>query len=140
MYLWLRLHHQTLILMNLKTVFSSLIVVLHLVILVWYFSHPNGWASQPDNIATACMWFYCVPLILVGINMFTVMVNDCPLNRLVIAFHSTFIISLGVLFSLYYSQIIHHTNSEKLYSICCIVIAIFAVILLIALRNGHFKR
>lgn len=126
--------------MNFKTILASLLVVLHLVILVWYYSHPDGWGSRPEIIAKACMWFYCVPLVLIGINMFIAMLNDCPLCRLVIAFQSTFIISLGVLFSLYYAEVIHHTNSQKLYSICTAVFLIFVGILITAFRNGHFRK
>ena len=125
--------------MKIKAIVSSLIVVLHLLIMVWYYTQDSQWLRINKDIAS--IMFFGISFILIGLNGFISASNTkLPIQVEIAKFHSIFIMLLGTIFGLHYSGIMITSNKEKLIMICAGVLVILVIILISAWRHGFFKK
>lgn len=125
--------------MKIKAIASSLIVLIHVVIMVWYNAQDTEWLLINKDIAS--FLFFGVSFILIGSNMFIGASNtQFPIQLEISKFHSIFIMLLGTIYALHYSGLMLTTHKERLIMICAGVLLIMIIIVVSAWRHGFFKR
>lgn len=125
--------------MKLKAFISSLLVISHILVMVWYYSHDPKWAIIHKDLAS--LFFFGFSFLLIGLNMFiTSSERILPIQNELSKFHSVFIMLLGTIYALHYSGVLITTNRQKLIMICVGVLTIFVIIMLSAWRHGFFNK
>lgn len=125
--------------MRTKAIASSLIAILHIIIMVWYNSQDSEWLLE--NHSVTAFLFFGVSFILIGSNMFIGASNtQFPIQLEISKFHSIFIMLLGTIYALHYSGLMLTTHKERLIMICAGVLLIMIIIVVSAWRHGFFKR
>lgn len=124
--------------MKAKALISSFIVILHLMIMMWYYSKSNEWLIIHKDMAY--MMFYGATFFLIGGNMVLSASNkEFPIQVEITKFHGIFILLLGTIYALHYSGILITTNKEKLIMTCAGALTIIIIILISAWRHGFFN-
>ena len=121
-----------------KSIFLSLIIVLHLLILMWYYKHSNIWCYNNARIAYST--FY-LSFICIGLNMLSSTINNLSfLSKQFLRIHSIFIIGLGTTYVLSYRGIIEIENLERFYYTMIFLVVIFLSIVYSAITNKFFNK
>lgn len=125
--------------MKVKAVLSALVVLCHIVLMVWYYTHDGEWSVT--HKATASFMIFGVSFCLMGLSMLITTLNvDFPIQLEISKFHSVFILLLGTIYGLHYSGLMTTTSKEKLVMICAGVLLIFVIIMVSAWRHGFFNK
>lgn len=125
--------------MRTKAVISALIVLCHFILMVWYYSHDLHW--QVEYKTVAAFWFFGGSFILIGLSMLLTTLNAYfPIQLEITKFHSIFILLLGTIYGLHYTNVMTTNNREKLVMICAGVLLIFIIIMISAWRHGFFNK
>lgn len=119
-----------------KSILISFGIVLHLLILVWYYNHSSVWCAT--HVRTAYPIFY-LTFICIAFNMFiSTYGKKYFLLKHLIRIHSVFIAGLGLTYMLSYRGIIEIDNLAKLYYTLLFLLVIFSAIIWSAVTNKFF--
>lgn len=125
--------------MKIKAIISSLLVMFHMVIMVWYYSHDEHW--QALNPAAASFWYFGIAGVILGLNMIISASNRyTPIQIEIYKLHGVFVLSLGTIYSLHYSGILISNNNEKYFMIITAIFIAVLIVLISAWRHGHFRK
>ena len=124
--------------MRISSLLSAGVVLSHMAIMVWYYSHPQGW--QSINPAEAGFWFFGVGFILMSINMLiSSSITQTPIQLEITKLHGVFVLTLGSIYALHYSGILISNNNEKYYMVLSAVLIAVVIVFINAFRHGFFK-
>jgi len=125
--------------MKVKALLSSLTVVSHMSIMVWYYSHSDEW--QISNSADAGFFFFGISFILIAINMIiSSSERFIPIQLEITKLHGVFMLSLGTIYALHYSGLLISNNNEKYFMIITAILIAVLIVIFSAWRHGYFKK
>lgn len=120
-----------------KSIVSSSVIVLHMLILMWYYNHTSTWCYTNQRLAYSIFYssFLCI-----GINMILSSIGKLSfLTKQFLRIHAGFVIGLGITYILSYRGIIVIENLQRFYYTLGFGLVLFASIIYSAITNKFFK-
>lgn len=124
--------------MKARLYLSILTLVLHLFLMVWYYSHPQEWIA--DNKAFSKLLYFGIGFMCMATTIIIGSGTTSILQREVNKIHGLFIMMLGILYALNYAVIPFEVTVDRLKILCSCILFIFTVIIYSAWRHGLFKK
>lgn len=121
-----------------KLYLSIFVLVLHLLVMVWYYSHSQAWIA--DNKAFSKLMYFGVGFVCMAHTMIFASGSSSILQREVNKIHGLFVLMLGVLYALNYIVIPFEVTVDRLKILCSCILFIFTMIIYSAWRHGLFKK
>ena len=123
---------------RIKSLISAILVISHMTIMAWYYSHSDEW--QIINANEASFWFFGIAGMIVGINMIIASASRyTPVQLEITKLHGVFILSLATIYTLHFSGILKSNNNEKYFMILTSIIVSVSIVFISAWRHGFFK-
>lgn len=122
---------------NKKSILVSLIIVLHILIMMWYYNHTSTWCYTNQRLSYSVFYssFICI-----AINMMLSTIGKLSfLTKQFLRIHSVFILGLGTTYILSYSGIITIESLERFYYTLGFALVLFGSIIYSAITNKFFK-